>query len=1648
MLTTKKTTTQSDPALEKKLKNLKYYQNKAIDFSKRNRLLKYPGRATSIEFDVSFNECRQFFGSIGELRIDLPHKEILKQDNDQEELFEQKDRKEPEVVLPATNVIGKKLITQLDKLRLQAKNNFDSHGLHTLFMAVGEIKWKEELAGRGSSEAISEWDYSAPLLLIPIEITKHKAPQKQTVIQLNEELYDIQVNPVLNLFIKQQLELKIPASLPESFTEFSWEEVQSILKKYQKILKEDKGLDCITTNKIRIGQYTFHGQQIYEDLTRNEKAIVGHEFISSLCGDSQITQSGEVIQVDDEDNNIDDFLTEEEDFTILDADESQWRAIKSVVDGKHMVIHGPPGTGKSQTIANLIANLLARGKKVLFVCEKKVALDVVYNRLKTKGADISDLCLPLFQYTADKKFFAKSIIESRGRIVRALRLNHGSSINQKLAERKERIDMLENYAQALLTVVEPLNKEVYWVHGELARVAPKVEEVVLPWREKKHSDIDHALYQKIITILSELTTYSNAIFDPHNHWANLKQQTFSPDYSARLFAKLEELKKVVVSFPKLEETVFGKPQNIVEIEKTLNLADTMNIEEVLRNRLIVADKINTKNLKLELDKLGTIKAIVSKYQEISGESGKFKTPSGWKQIKLEYELLDKSFDNKTLIANKNNLSIIKAGIETLRSAIKKNKHSKELMSFNCEALKRYKNLFYTDPIVQKIKGWDERISLYEVQNNLKQIKAVYDRLVEAQETLNEWAISLDNLNKNSLWELEQRFATKYKLFFRIFYSTYKKDISSVVNWCAAHRPQSFQQCRQIVFAAADKIRLHDKFEKIMDEFIQKYGTDDSIRNISTDSLIDSVSKILNYLEAANIDKLSNEVKNLFVSTEYFDSFKYIISLLEELIEQKQLLNAITGQELLTENTSIDDFLKYVAKIASEAEKTTLAYESASHFISQNQLPKTIDGLSSDIESLNDLKSLFDDLTAENFNEHTNFVSIGDLTNGNNTNAIELQQEQIKSVLPIVAEHSFLKTDFYKNLEALYSNIGVWEKWHEKYQQIKEELQHLMNNNKALSDLELVKMPDFSDYINEMITDTDGLEKWMKYQRIIGQLEECGMLWFIDDIKRYQINKVDFSDIFVWSFLNKVLDGVHQKNEALKNFNMVDYTRCISEFKRLEKEVFEVNQYRVLDKVYPKIRSAMNYGGQSERYLVQQSRLRRPRAPIRRIVSEHGAHIFNFKPCWLMSPLTLSSYIPFGSVKFDVVIFDEASQMKIENALGAIARAKQVVIIGDEHQLPPTSFFQDDGGLFDGDEDSDDIDYESILDAAIPILPEAQNNSLAYHYRSRHPNLIAFSNHHIYDDLLTIFPVPKDYEAVKFEFVENGIYDAGQTRSNRIEAARVAELCISHFESSSTSLGVIAFSKAQEEAIRDAITEKISLGEKHSYLADKFDETTDTRNKINEESSFFIRNLESAQGDQRDTIILSVGYGPDTNGNVFNRFGPINSKGGYRRLNVAVTRARDKIICVSSMKFYQMSPSEGTRGAVLLQKYLEYAEKGRGVLEASKIIQQNNQEPDSDFEVSVQKELQRVGYTIHQQVGAAGFSIDLAVVNPDNQNEYLLGIECDGAAFHSSKSARIRDRLRQEILERLGWKIYRIWSQHWILHRQEVLDDIVQYINRI
>jgi very-short-patch-repair endonuclease len=640
--------------------------------------------------------------------------------------------------------------------------------------------------------------------------------------------------------------------------------------------------------------------------------------------------------------------------------------------------------------------------------------------------------------------------------------------------------------------------------------------------------------------------------------------------------------------------------------------------------------------------------------------------------------------------------------------------------------------------------------------------------------------------------------------------------------------------------------------------------------------------------------------------------------------------------------------------------------------------------------------------------------------------------------------------------SLVSNSQLINDWYYKFDTHIEKIANLFENTETKNYMFSKKYQEIVDDISQMAADSSGLERWIEYKKKKHALEEMGMDWFIKEGARLSMDEnTNIAEVYSWSFFNKWVDEYSESHPELRDFTLEKYSKAIRDFKNLEKESMEINRLRTLHSQIESLDQSI-VPCEAERVLRREATKKMRHLPIRSLVQDYASHIQLMKPCWMVSPLALSSYLEYGKVNFDVVIFDEASQMKIENALGAIARSKQVVVIGDEHQLPPTSFF---GVSLEGDEDEDDdvneeTGFESILQKSISML-NGSEAYLKYHYRSSSEDLIAFSNYHIYGNRLITFPNPQNSSGVEFKFVK-GVYDgsvityseSGEkekhagARTNLIEAEEVANLCISHAqERPGKTLGVIAFSKAQEQAIRDALEEKLS--KEYPHLSEYLDETSDKKD------SFFIKNLESVQGDERDVIILSICYGPNKLGEVRNHFGPINSASGYRRLNVAVTRAKDKLICVTSMRFSDMNPSPSARGAILLQKYLEYAEKGWKVLEGNLIANSGSlADHDSDFEACVEKALVDVGYVIHRQVGVSGFKIDLAIVNPKNNTDYVLGIECDGAAYHSSKSARVRDRMRQDILEARGWRIYRTWSQHWYTHKQDVLNDIVQYVQRI
>jgi very-short-patch-repair endonuclease len=445
--------------------------------------------------------------------------------------------------------------------------------------------------------------------------------------------------------------------------------------------------------------------------------------------------------------------------------------------------------------------------------------------------------------------------------------------------------------------------------------------------------------------------------------------------------------------------------------------------------------------------------------------------------------------------------------------------------------------------------------------------------------------------------------------------------------------------------------------------------------------------------------------------------------------------------------------------------------------------------------------------------------------------------------------------------------------------------------------------------------------------------------------------------------------------------------------------------------------------------------RRGHMPIRQLMQKAGPAIQALKPVLMMSPLSVAQFLTPGRVTFDLLVMDEASQIQPVDALGAIARCTQVVVVGDERQLPPTKFFAKmTGSQAEGDDDegAQVADIESILGLFTARgLPQRM---LRWHYRSRHQSLIAISNSQFYENKLFIVPSPYTQEAgmgLRFHHIPEGVFDSGGTGTNVVEARTVAEAIIRHAKTHpGLSLGAATFSVSQRRAIQDQLE-----------VLRRLNPDTEDFFHAHPSEPFFVKNLENVQGDERDVIMISVGYARNAQGYMAMRFGPLGADGGERRLNVLISRAKRRCEVFASItdEDIDLDRAKG-KGVFAFKLFLQYARTGR-----LSLAQASGRDPDSVFEEQVASALQARGYQVHPQVGIAGFFIDLAIADPARPGRYLLGIECDGASYHSARAARDRDRLRQAVLEDHGWIIHRIWSTDWFQRPREQLERTIAAI---
>ena len=496
---------------------------------------------------------------------------------------------------------------------------------------------------------------------------------------------------------------------------------------------------------------------------------------------------------------------------------------------------------------------------------------------------------------------------------------------------------------------------------------------------------------------------------------------------------------------------------------------------------------------------------------------------------------------------------------------------------------------------------------------------------------------------------------------------------------------------------------------------------------------------------------------------------------------------------------------------------------------------------------------------------------------------------------------------------------------------------------------------------------------------------------------------------------------------LQMFNGLLFEDAIAKYRDMAKQFQELTKKMLYCKLAANVPSqalkptAITELGILKRYIATNGR----GATIRHIMDQIPTLLPKLCPVMLMSPISVAQFIDLDQPPFDIVCFDEASQMPTSEAVGAIARGKALICVGDPKQMPPTSFFATNAV---DEEEADIDDMESILDDCITLSLPARY--LTWHYRSKHESLIAFSNAQYYESKLYTFPSVDD-RASKVQLIAvDGTYDYGKTRCNRAEAEAIVKEVVrrlSDDELAKRSIGIVSFSKVQQNLIEDLLTDELA---KHADLE---------RKAYDVEEPIFIKNLENVQGDERDVILFSVGYGPDKTGKVSMNFGPLNNSGGERRLNVAVSRARYEMMVFSTLKPEQIDLRRSSAlGVAGLKAFLEFARNGRMAVSAGQV-----KAPTEHAEIidAVAGEIRKMGYEVDTSVGRSAFKIDLAVLDPKNDQNYLLGIICDGTRYYETKTERDREICQPGVLQGLGWKLMRLWSVDWLMNKEAVMDRI-------
>ena len=1456
-------------------------------------------------------------------------------------------------------------------------------GVNVLHVAFGLLEWKSP----------DENDrFVSPLLLLEIRIDRKQSPQ-------GAEFYLHGVDQVMintNLALKLQNEKKLV--LPD----YEGGSVEDYFKTIEKAAPSR--WHWKVRREVCLGIFPSSKIAMYHDLDPKKRPLAEEEAVVRLLATTGVGDGAYAENYGTDDPEV----TSKVPYVVMDADASQYSALVDVADQKNLAIEGPPGSGKSQTIVNLIASALADGKKVLFVAEKLTALDVVKNRLDAAGLGSFILPLQAGRGTAETVYES---IEARLEMSRSPGLGRRSFDSSQRALERDRA-VLQSHLDALGAMLGSTGLTVHQVIGHCIAATETLE--ALP-REIRRMAIPKAQAMGTIEVealVSEADAFGTRLGRITRIpvlWrastAPITSHDMAEDFAETADSLARSLENFERDFADSSIAVFMTENPFVIDMKAICDLFSAAAREVGRVDLELLDRLTNpvarqaaRDLCGQLNERKTLRAQLShSLRDAEGSNVGKRLAAAADFARARHKRLDPEL-------HRVRLAEIEGALADTREVVGAASPLPRSWTFSGRTLRDIhegaKRIAEQSPDVLSLRRGDqaafpmasvEAVAI-EIDDTVSGLSTEIGRIQRALPSAD--GSHNPGVLRNAAATIDGAgFFARMGSAYRAARKIYTNDLGGGPAATQAYMARLLSEYADWLDWRRDfDNRAH--YEACFGPHFQGLNTDrTAIGRVVTfhaicKEIAGSSADLKTYLQTGKLDPVLAFAELDEVPPLTFSQAKEKLRELENLAERERrcITEAEGHLELFRDKKSMNlsEIEEILARKTAESDLTRKIEESPARAV----LGARFSGITTRTDLLD--------------------VECGLAEAIANTEYADLALEAIRSGRGDALAKEFetfaaRRAKLESQVDNFAADLGL-----------PENLSAPMALARRTADL------------REAAADPQSLLDRAQFKRAEDSLRGQGLGRLIDwaVAQGEAFDPARLAPIVRALIARSMADLAYKKwGQTLEAYDGKDFVRICGKIRSKDREMIELSRAAVVQKLLDTARPpAGNNVGRKSTFsdmslIYNELYKKKRRISVRELTSRAGHALIELKPCWMMSPLAVAQYL-HESMRFDLVVIDEASQMTPENAIGAISRADQSVIVGDTKQLPPTNFFQK---MLDDSDTDEDLreDSESILDMAnVAFMPVRQ---LSWHYRSRHSALIQFSNQWMYKGELTIFPsAQEDHPDLGVELIEvPGIYKG---RRNEIEARAIVAAAVHHMTNRpELSLGICTMNSDQKELILDEFERERDRNPMVQSFVEKWEEENDALEE------FFVKNIETIQGDERDVIMISTLYGPESPGaKVLQRFGPINSAHGHRRLNVLFTRAKRKIVTFTSMKPTDILVDDNKAlGVQMFRAWLEYSKTGhipdaagpRGCTE-------------SPFEDYVAAQIERLGCDVVPQVGVAGFYIDLGVRHPDWPYGYILGVECDGAAYHSSKSSRDRDRLRQEVLEGLGWRLHRIWSTDW------------------